>query len=119
MGEKVYGRNLYLFENVQAEIGKGRPFRGGGLSGGADINMADADPSEPVYPIRGSFSQWQCANPKTSISPEGQNCDLLSIPKASGVCYKTTFGDWVCRMVSDNPTVDLTQRIKKGVQGPR
>ena len=118
-GEGVRIRSLYLMEDVKVEVGKARPFRGGGMSGGVDINMPDVDPSQPVYPIRGSFQQYQCNNPKTSISPEGKNCDQSNIPKASGVCYRTTFGDWTCTLGSDNPAVDLTTHVRKGIAGPR
>ena len=81
--------------------------------------MHDVDASQPVYPIRGSYQQYQCNNPKTSVYKAGQNCSLSNIPKASGVCYKTTFGDWTCTIASDNPSADVVQSVQRNVPGPR
>jgi hypothetical protein len=82
---------LYLTENVKLEIGKGRPFEQGDGSG-------DADVSELVYPIRGSFTYYRCY-PINSVYPVGQSCKKIESPNAEGFCYKTTFGDWRCSMV--------------------
>ena len=40
------GPKLYLLENVQVEVGKGRPFQE------SDLNFPDIDNSQRLYPIR-------------------------------------------------------------------
>jgi hypothetical protein len=92
--EHQFGENLYLVENVKVEIGGSRPYNAYTDSGAADI-----DTTAPVYPIRGSFDQYQCA-PISKLYPNnGRNCTLYHMRKAEGKCYKTTFGDWCCTML--------------------
>ena len=112
--EGEFSHSLYLAENVQVEIGKGRPF-----NIVQDINTQEIDPSQPVYPIRGSYTQYQCSNvypkdPWHSIYTAGKNCDIYNVPDAKGLCYKTTFSDWVCKMGSAN-----IQLVKQSVAGPK
>jgi hypothetical protein len=114
--ERVLGNEIYLLENVQLEVGKGRPFQGGGLQ---DLNMGDIDPSFPVYPIRGSFDQYQCGalvvgGLANINAPRGKNCNMQSNPNVTGACYKTTFGDWTCMATGDNSVP-----AAHGVPGPK
>ena len=81
---------LYLTENVKVEIGKGRPFEQGDGSGDVDVH-------ELIYPIRGSYTYYRCY-PVNSVHPLGKNSVKVEQPKAEGLCYKTTFGDWKCTM---------------------
>ena len=109
--EKVYVNQLYLADNVRVEVGKGRPFQVGVY---ADTNMRDIDVQYPVYPIRGSFTKYQCSLP--GFKPLGQNCMLYPQPNAQGACYKTTFGDWKCHMADlNNPT----EGRKTYIAGPK
>ncbi len=101
--EHVYGDELYLVGDVQLQIGKGRPFQ---------INsdrLSEADTDSPVYPIRGSFIQYQ-VHPLSKIYPnDGKNCTSYAQRNASGVCYRTTFGDWKCSMLdTSNNNSDRT-----------
>jgi hypothetical protein len=81
--------------------------------------MPGIDTSFPVYPIRGSYQKYQCGHTQGSwVYKPGQNCDLITTPQASGVCYKTSFGDWACRMASVDPVQDLSGK-KTGIAGPR
>ena len=82
---------LYLTDNVTVEIGKGRPFERGD---GSD----DIDTSEMVYPIRGTMTVYTCY-PISKAHVEGKNCKKVEFPKAEGLCYKTTFGDWKCSLM--------------------
>ena len=82
---------LYLTDNVTAEIGKGRPFEKGD---GSD----DIDTAELVYPIRGTITIYTCY-PINIAHPAGKNCKKVEFPKAEGLCYKTTFGDWKCSLM--------------------
>ena len=95
-GEReVSDQTLYLMQDVQVEVGNGRSFQGGGLS---DINMRDIDPSLPVYPIRGKYTLYRCTKLGMFGGDPGKNCWIYDHPEAEGACYKTTFGDWSCKM---------------------
>ncbi|MDQ6759380.1 MAG: hypothetical protein M3Z32_05865, partial [Acidobacteriota bacterium] len=50
----VYNTDLYLLENVKVEIGKGRPYHA------SDSLAQNIDPSQSVYPIHGSYDEFQC-----------------------------------------------------------
>jgi hypothetical protein len=100
------GALLYLVGNVNIEVGKGRPFNM------RTDSYSDVDPSQAVYPIRGTFMQWQCAEPRkpipgvTNAPVAGKNCFKYETPStASGISYKDTFGDWhtkICCTVSSS-----------------
>src|SRR5690348_861356 len=66
-GEKVYDGQLFLLENLKAEIGKGRPYQA------SDSLAHNIDPSQPVYPIRGSFDKYQCDEIKPALKMKGRN----------------------------------------------
>src|SRR5690348_3706071 len=95
-GERVYDQDLYLLANVQVEIGKSRPYQT------SDSLAQNIDPSQPVYPIRGSYDKYQCVVINTTMKLKGHsagdNCSLFPQPQAEGICYRTTFGDWECSM---------------------
>ncbi|MGD0345475.1 MAG: hypothetical protein ABSA85_01900 [Terracidiphilus sp.] len=112
-GEGLFGGNLFLLENVKVEIGSGRPFQPG-----SDIGMFQIDIRQPVYPIRGSFLRYQCSSSKASPYKRGSNCILITTPQAAGACFKTTFGDWTCKMASVNPSSDI-QLEQMNVGGPQ
>jgi hypothetical protein len=91
------GPLLYLIDNAKVEVGKGRPF-----SIVTDA-YTDVDPSQTVYPIRGSYTQYQCSVPQPPSAPfnapkAGKNCFKYEAPAATGICYKSTFGEWHCKM---------------------
>jgi hypothetical protein len=99
LGEGVHipGNNLYLLDNVQVEIGKGRPYQV------SDMNLRDIDSSQPVYPIRGSYDKYQCGVVSADIHYQrGKNCRIYRHPHATGICYKTTFADWDCMMIDES-----------------
>lgn len=88
------GGMLYLLENVKVEVGNGRRFNPN------SDDYADIDQKSLLYPIRGSFTRFQCgAVSRGPILPNvGKNCNSGDQPNATGVCYRTTFGDWHCSM---------------------
>jgi hypothetical protein len=94
-GERLYSGQLYLLENVKVQIGKGRPYQ-------PTDKAHKLDPSKPVYPIRGSYDKYQCdaLNPKLGMKGRNptDNCSMYPNPKAEGICYTTTFGEWDCLM---------------------
>ena len=91
--EKVSGGHLYLVENVKVEVGGGVPYT-------PNLGAFEAiDVRVPLYPIRGSLLRYQCKDPVTEhVGPPDTNCNTYNEPKATGYCYKTTFGDWRCYM---------------------
>ena len=93
------GRLLYLIENVRVQVGRGRPFQ---MRTDA---YKDVDPSGTIYPIRGSFTKYQCSlrsHEQAMGSDPNTNCTASAKPSASGVCYTTTFGDLRCDMYDIN-----------------
>lgn len=91
--EGVWSGNLYLVENVKVEVGGGVPYTPN-LGAFDSINVR-----VPLYPIRGSFVKYQCKDLETEhVGPPDTNCNTYNNPKATGYCYKTTFGDWKCNM---------------------
>ena len=83
---------LYLVTNVTLEVAKGRPFNM------RTDSWPDIDPSQMVYPVRGSFTWWQCSVLGSIGGDPGKNCTKTEQPHASGMCFKTTFSDWHCPM---------------------
>lgn len=100
--EGARGDELYLVEDVRLEVGAARPFDPHA------INMSDADTRSPIYPIRGSFTEYQCSEQGTDerFSNVGKNCNRYEEQKASGLCYRTTFGDWKCSMYDNSMSSD-------------
>lgn len=89
--EKEDYRYLYLVENVKVEVGGGIPYAA--IIG--HRSFPEVDVKHPVYPIRGSHTQYQC-NPESDYYQPGKNCTRYEHREAKGYCYKTTFGDWRC-----------------------
>lgn len=103
--EHVSGDMLFLAENVKVEIGRARRY-----NPNDDLNMNDVDPSQPVYPIRGSLTGYGCNPVDNSILHNaGKNCLVTRQPNAKGLCYKTTFGDWKCSLFDINPEKEFNQ----------
>lgn len=113
--ESISGSNLYLIENLKSvAVGAGMPYAA--LIG--QRSFAEIDVKHPVYPIRGSYLQYQCSDPVTSYSgPPNTNCTTYSHPQAKGYCYKTTFADWRCTM--QDPAAGNKDNIIHGVAPPK
>ncbi|HEX9202192.1 MAG TPA: hypothetical protein VF865_21720 [Acidobacteriaceae bacterium] len=118
-GERSSGSNyLYLLDNITVEVGAGRPYQV------SEMSIPEIDPSKLVYPIRGSFDRYQCSDPAhasqdargNSVSPPGKNCSLFLAPHATGICWRTTFGDWDCTMADGNASYRPDRR---NVMGPQ
>ncbi|HUO98393.1 MAG TPA: hypothetical protein VMU01_06975 [Rhizomicrobium sp.] len=89
--EASVGSYLVLTDNVKLQIGAARAFTTGD-------NHTDIDSSKPVYPIRGSWVEYQCANFAMYPAMGADSCRVYDSSNASGVCYQTSFGDWRCHM---------------------
>lgn len=98
------GDNLYLVDNVTVQVG-------GGISYAAirgQRSFMEIDVRAPVYPIRGSLLRYQCSPTYGKSDP---NCLMYDYPKATGYCFKTTFGDWKCHMSDAAVTSSTGQRV--------
>jgi hypothetical protein len=81
-----------LVQDVKPEVGKPRPF-----VYATDAEMPGIDLDAKVYPLQGSYSAYLCKT-ITTQTPEGRNCTKMVYPSSTGWCYKTSFGDYRCRM---------------------
>lgn len=107
------GGSLQLVENVKVEVG-------GGVSYASIIgqrSLSEIDTKYPVYPIRGSLLRYQCQNRLTAARVPDANCNTYNEPKATGYCYKTTFGDWRCYM--NDPAGNNAANIRHDVPPPK
>lgn len=86
------GDLLYLVTDVAVEIGKGRPFNA------LTDSFTSIDPAQNVYPIRGTYTAWQCGVSGSIGAPAGKNCARNEAVPMTGTCYKDTFGDWHCNL---------------------
>jgi hypothetical protein len=107
--EGIWSNDLYLVENVKVEVGGGTSYAA--IRGQYSLDQIDV--RFPVYPIRGSFLKYQCQDPQTAyVGPPNTNCITYNNPKATGYCYKTTFGDWKCNMADRSATEKENVRTK-------
>lgn len=88
--ERDMGNTLYLAANVKIEVAKGRPFNI------ATDSVSAIDNTQLVYDIRGSFDNYICTSYGNVGGRPGRNCSHFPQPRAKGMCYKDTFGDWNC-----------------------
>lgn len=91
--EIIINSDLWLLENFQIEMGAGIPLDAAGA-----YEMPNAVLMSTVYPLRGSFTRYRCikrSDVMRDVDPD-RNCDETIIPKATGVCWWTSFGEWQC-----------------------
>lgn len=57
------------------------------------------DTTQPVYDIRGSYDGYVCYDTtrRSRRHLVGENCNV-SRYTSTGICFRSTFGDWHCRM---------------------
>lgn len=91
--EKDEGGHLTLVENLKVQLGAATPFNRDTFGYAPDV-----DAKFPVYPFRASLDMYQCNEVSDSIENRGKSCTVYVRPKATGVCVKTTFGDWRCEL---------------------
>ena len=86
--------NLYLVDTIKLQLGVGRPYQPN-----TDL-MTDADVRSLVYPIRGTYTTYQIGKLYTGPEPSwrntGKNCNTYLNRAFTGLCYRSTFGDWSC-----------------------
>ncbi len=89
--EKADTNSIGLLEDVKIQVGGAVPFNPKTYPYATDV-----DPKSPVYPLRGSYKTYTCDAVSNAAENRGVNCTVYVSPKATGVCLKTTFGDWWC-----------------------
>lgn len=81
-----------LVQDIKIEIGKARPF-----VYNTDAGLPGIDLTAQVYPLQGDYTAYLCRT-ISNMSPAGANCGKTVMTSAQGWCYKTSFGDYKCRM---------------------
>jgi hypothetical protein len=110
--EKEFANDLILLDDVKVEVGGARPF-----NPVVDRGVQNLDPKQPVYPIRGSFKSYQCshlvhkADGSIDQNSVGRNCSVYDYANAEGFCFKTTFGDWRCGMMTGQQNRLVEQNV--------
>lgn len=97
VGPNASGESIYLVSDVMVELGNPRAFNPNTDAFGFAASNA-IDPSQLVVPIRGSFNNWVCGKLGEINASPGKSCNLTPNPKAVGMCFKSSFGDWHCMM---------------------
>ncbi len=82
--------SLNLLDNIKLELGSSRPYQP------RTDSYPDIDVRSPIYPIRGSYTTYTIDKLYSNGENRGKNCDIYQNRPFTGVCYRTTFGDWSC-----------------------
>jgi hypothetical protein len=95
--EKADRESIGLLEDLKIQVGGAIPFNPKTYPYASDVN-----PNAPVYPLRGSYRNYLCApvSDDEQWGNRGANCTVFVNTKATGVCWKTTFGDWWCAITN-------------------
>lgn len=89
---------VQLTQDVNLEMGSPRPF-----VYYTDAGLAGIDLNAQVYPLRGSYTGYFCRKWGGTLVPIGHNCVVSAVPAAQGWCWKSSFGDWTCKMQGGAP----------------
>ena len=81
-----------LVQDVKLEMGKARPFLYS-----SDAGLSGIDLTAQVIPLRGSYTSYLC-NTISNMAPVGHSCMKSPVPMAVGACWKTSFGDYKCKL---------------------
>jgi len=98
---------LGLVQDVKLQIGKPRPF-----AEWTDAGMPGIDLTATVYPLQGGYTGYFCRI-INNMAPAGQSCIKSVVPVAQGWCYKTSFGEYKCRMQGGAP------KMEQGMPAPQ
>jgi hypothetical protein len=91
---------LTLTQDVKLEMGGSRKF-----VYNSDAGLAGIDLNAQVYPLRGSYTWYFCRTIGNGV-PAGRSCVVNVVPTAQGWCWKTSFGDWSCKMQGAAPKME-------------
>lgn len=92
-----------LIQDPKPEIGKSRKF-----VYASDAGLPGIDLDAKVYPLQGTYTAYLCRT-VNNMSPAGANCIKTVFPASNGWCYKTSFGEWRCRMQGTAPQTLMGQ----------
>ena len=81
-----------LVQDVKIDMGKSRKF-----VYQTDAGLPGIDLDAQVYPLQGNYTAYLFRT-INNMSPAGANCVKTLMTNAQGWCYKTSFGDYKCRM---------------------
>jgi len=107
---------LWLVSDIKMQMSGPRRYNPGN-----DLNVPQIDTDAPLYNLKGSFLSYSCdkvGGPGTGLSPAGKNCNMFTYQRATGTCYKDTFGEWRCQMM-DMTVGDPSEVETRGVPPPR
>lgn len=96
--DSLSATGLGLIQDVKLEMGAPRPF-----VYYTDAGLAGVDLNAKIYPLRGSYTGYFCTLSSASLNPGGQNCLKSAVPAAQGWCWKSSFGDWSCKLQGGAP----------------
>ena len=98
---------LGLIQDVKLQIGKPRPF-----AMWTDGGLLNVDATATVYPLQGSYTGYFCRL-ISNMAPAGQSCLRSAVPAAQGWCWKTSFGEYKCKMQGGAPVTQEGQPAPK------
>ena len=98
---------LTLIQDVKIEMGVPRPF-----VYQTDAGLAGIDLNAQVYPLRGSYTGYFCRSIGIGM-PTGHSCIRSAVPESQGWCWKTSFGDYTCKMHGG-----ATPKMEQGMPAP-
>jgi len=96
--DAVSETGLGLIQDVKVEMGSPRAF-----VYYTDAGLAGIDLNAKVYELRGSYTGYFCTLASASLNGPGKNCMKSAVPAAQGWCWKTSFGDWKCKLQGGAP----------------
>lgn len=98
--DSLSATGLGLTQDVKVEVGSSRPF-----VYWTDAGLEGIDLKADVYPLQGSYTGYFCRL-ISNMAPAGQSCIKSVVPKAQGWCWKTSFGEWKCKMQGGAPNME-------------
>ena len=96
--DSLSATGLSLIQDVKLDLGAPRAF-----VYYSDAGLAGVDLNAKIYPLRGSYTGYFCTLSSASLNPGGQNCLKSVVPVAQGWCWKSSFGDWACKLQGGAP----------------
>jgi hypothetical protein len=84
---------LTLIQDVKIEEGTPRRFVN------TDAGLEGIDLNAMVIPLRGSYTSYFCNIVSPQFAPAGKSCQVSPIDSSPGWCWKTSFGDYSCKML--------------------
>lgn len=90
--ESLGDTGLGLVQDVTLQVGKSRKFDNWG-----DLGLINIDSTAMVYPLQGNYNSYFCRL-ISNMAPAGNSCIKTVVTGAQGWCWKTSFGDYRCKM---------------------